>query len=191
MGAMLTVSNDGKSAPSPTDCLTTAWKLHEPELCGWLRHRLGDPSQADDLLQDLFLKALRQGERFCSVQNARAWLFEVARNTLTDHLRVARNTVALPDDLPALVAAVDAVDTLTMCLPRVLSELSDEDREAITLCDLQGMTQAEFAHAKGLGLSAAKSRLQRARVRLRERMAQACQVQIDAVGHVADFVPRN
>lgn len=172
------------------NCLSAAWTAHEPELRGWLRHRLGNPAEADDLLQDLFLKALRQGDRFCSVQNARAWLFEVARNTLADRLRVARQTVALPEDLAAPADEPDTVDSLTACLPRVLSELSVEDREAITLCDLQGMAQAEFAAAKGLSLSAAKSRVQRARQRLRERMTQACQVQLDDTGHVADFVPR-
>jgi RNA polymerase sigma-70 factor (ECF subfamily) len=172
------------------NCLTTAWTAHEPELRNWLRHRLGNPAEADDLLQDLFLKALRQGDRFCSVQNARAWLFEVARNTLADRLRVARETVALPKDLAAPADEPDTVDTLTACLPRVLSELSAEDREAITLCDLQGMPQAEFADTKGLNLSAAKSRLQRARQRLKQRMTQVCQVQIDDAGHVADFVPR-
>jgi len=173
------------------NCLTTAWTAHEPELRGWLRHRLGNTAEADDLLQDLFLKALRQGDRFCSVQNARAWLFEVARNTLADRLRVARQMVELPEDLLAPVDEVDTVDTLTACLPRVLSELSAQDREAITSCDLQGMPQAEFAAAHGLSLSAAKSRVQRARQRLRERMTQACQVQLDEIGHVADFVPRD
>ncbi|MEO8119260.1 MAG: sigma-70 family RNA polymerase sigma factor [Rhodoferax sp.] len=172
------------------NCLTTAWSAHEPELRGWLRRRLANPGEADDLLQDLFLKALRQGERFCAVHNARAWLFEVARNTLADHLRVARSTVELPDDLPARVVETDTVDTLTACLPRVLSELNVEDREAITLCDLQGMSQADFAAARGLNLSAAKSRIQRARVRLKQRMTQVCQVQLDGTGRVADFVPR-
>jgi RNA polymerase sigma-70 factor (ECF subfamily) len=178
------------SVDTSTCCLTTAWSAHESELRGWLRRRLTNPAEADDLLQDLFLKALRQGDRFCLVQNARSWLFEVARNTLADHLRVVRSTGELPDDLPALVLETDTVDTLAACLPRVLSELSDEDREALTLCDLQGMAQAEFARAKGLGLSAAKSRLQRARLRLRERMSQAFQVQLDETGHVTDFVPR-
>jgi RNA polymerase sigma-70 factor (ECF subfamily) len=173
-----------------TNCLTTAWTSHEPELRGWLRHRLGNVAEADDVLQDLFLKALRQGDRFCAVQNARAWLFEVARNTLADRLRVARNTVELPEDLVAPTDETDTVDTLTACLPRVLSELSVEDREAITLCDLEGMAQADFAAARGMSLSAAKSRLQRARQRLRERMTIACQVQIDVTGRVSDFVPR-
>ena len=149
------------------NCLTTAWSQHEPELRGWARHRLGNAAEADDLLQDLFLKALRQGERFCSVHNARAWLFAVA-----------------PVDEP------DTVDTLTACLPRVLSELSPEDREAITQCDLQGVPQAEYARQAGLSLSAAKSRVQRARQRLRERMTLACQVTFDDAGKVSDFVPR-
>src|SRR5450759_2880321 len=120
------------------NCLTVAWTAHEPELRGWLRHRLGNPAEADDLMQDLFLKALRQGERFCSVHNARAWLFEVARNTLADRLRVSRETVELAEDLSAPLEDADTVDSLTACLPRVLSELSDEDRDAITQCDLLG-----------------------------------------------------
>jgi len=173
-----------------TNCLTSAWSVHEPELRGWLRHRLSNSAEADDLLQDLFLKALRQGEHFCLVQNARAWLFEVARNTLADHLRVARTTVELPEDLATPKDETDTVDRLCACLPRVLSELSAEDREAITLCDLQGMAQADYARQKDLSLSAAKSRIQRARLRLRDRMTLACQVQIDATGRVSDFVPR-
>ncbi len=173
------------------NCLTTAWSAHEAELRHWTRRHVSNPAEADDLLQDLFLKALRQGERFCSVHNARAWLFEVARNTLADRLRVARETVEVPEDLAAPEEDIGTVDRLTACLPRVLAELSNEDRDAITQCDLQGVPQADFATANGLSLSAAKSRLQRARQRLKARMTQACQVQLDDTGHVADFVPRS
>lgn len=171
-------------------CLEKAWLAHEPELRGWLRRRLASQAEADDLLQDLFLKALRQGERFCSVQNARAWLFEVGRNALADRLRVSRETVPLPEDLPARTDELETVDMLTACLPRVLSELSAQDREAITVCDLQGMAQADFARSRGLSLSGAKSRVQRARQRLRQRMTVACQVQIGEDGQISDFVPR-
>lgn len=171
--------------------LSAAWKAHEAELRHWVRHRLHDAAQADDVVQDVFLKALRQGERFDALHNPRAWLFEVARNILIDRFRLAHDTVALPDDLPASVPPdIDTVERLTACLPRVLAELSAQDREAITQCDLQGVAQADFARSSGLSLSAAKSRLQRARQRLKARMTQACQVQLDNAGHVTDFVPR-
>jgi RNA polymerase sigma-70 factor (ECF subfamily) len=172
------------------NCLMTAWHQHEAELRGWLRHRLGNPVDAEDLVQDVFIKAMRQGERFCAIVDARAWLFEVARNALADRLRLARNTVELPEDLSADIEEAAAVDSLAACLPRVLAELSPEDREAITLCDLQGLPQEEYARRKGLSLPGAKSRVQRARKRLRAQLTQACQVRLDAAGQVSDFVPR-
>ena len=172
------------------NCLMTAWHQHEAELRGWLRHRLRNAIDAEDLLQDVFLKAMRQGERFCAITNARAWLYEVARNALADRLRLARNTVELPADLSADAEEAAPVDSLAACLPRVLSELSPEDREAIILCDLERLPQEEYARRKGLSLPGAKSRVQRARKRLRAQLTQACLVSLDAAGQVNDFVPR-
>jgi len=172
------------------NCLMTAWHEHEAELRGWLRHRLGNGVDAEDLLQDVFIKAMRQGERFCAITNARAWLYEVARNALADRLRLARDTVELPEDLSAVNEEAAAVDSLAACLPRVLSELSAEDREAITLCDLERLPQEEYARRKGLSLPGAKSRVQRARKRLRKQLTLSCQVRLDATGQVSDFVPR-
>ena len=173
------------------NCLMTAWHRHEAELRAWLRGRLGNPQDAEDVLQDLFLKALRQGGKFCQIENARAWLFEVARNAIADRLRLKREEVALPEDLVYENDEPAAVDSLAACLPRALSELSEEDREAITLCDLEGMNQADYANLKGLTLPGAKSRVQRARKRLREHLSSACQVRFDASGKVCCFVPRN
>ncbi len=171
-------------------CLITAWNMHEAELLNFIRHKLTNPSEAEDLLHDVFLKAWAQGDNFCSILNARAWLFEVTRNTLIDRMRGARNEVALPEDIPAIEPELFAVDGLANCLPRVLSELSEEDREAIRRCDLEGMPQAVFAKLKGLSLPGAKSRIQRARQRLRARMSTACKVRLDEAGHVCCFVPR-
>ena len=172
------------------NCVMTAWHAHEAELRGWLRHRMGNSVDAEDLLHDVFLKAMRQGERFCAIVDARAWLYQVSRNALADRMRLARNTVELPNDLSVVTEEVAAVDSLVACLPRVLSELSPEDQEAITLCDLEGLPQEEFARRKGLSLPGAKSRIQRARKRLREQLTQVCQVRLDAAGQVSDFLPR-
>jgi RNA polymerase sigma-70 factor (ECF subfamily) len=51
----------------------TAWHEHEAELRGWLRDQLRSRADAEDMLQDVFLKAMRQGERFCApVGNSRS-----------------------------------------------------------------------------------------------------------------------
>lgn len=172
------------------NCLMSAWHRHEGELRAWLRGRMGNSHDAEDLLQDLFLKAMRQDKQFCEIGNARAWLFEVARNALADRLRLKKEQVELPEDLVHETDEPAAVDSLAACLPRALSELSEEDREAITLCDLEGLSQEDYARLKGLTLPGAKSRVQRARKRLREHLTGACQVRFDAAGKVCCFVPR-
>ena len=178
----------------PSSLILATWSQHETELRRWLLSRTPVKSEVDDLLQEVFIKTLRQGERWQAVTQPRAWLFEVTRNTLIDHLRSTHEHLPLPDDLdswPDKEGAAMAVDALAQaCLPRVLSELDPQDREAIELCDLQGMAQADFAGLKHLSLPAAKSRVQRARKRMRERMTIACQVRFDETGRVDDYVPR-
>lgn len=178
-------------------CLLSAWKHHEAELLGFLRHHLaGVPgiagiADAEDVLQEVFIKALRREAFFSTVEQPRAWLFEIARNTLIDATRARRDFDPLPDDLPAPAGEeLATVDRLSQCLPRVLSELCEEDRQAITLCDIEGLSQQALADRLGLSLSGAKSRVQRARAKLRAQLVAACQVRFDDTGQVCCFVPR-
>ena len=174
------------------DCVLGAWRAHEGELKSFIVHRLGDTHAADDLLQEVFLKSMRQGEGFGEIENPRAWLFQVARNALIDDARLTKPHVELPDDLmaPELEARAP-VDELDACLMRNLAEMDTDDREIIEQCDLQGIKQQAFAEARGLSLPATKSRLLRARQRLREGLTRNCQVRFDSTGRVCCHVPRD
>ncbi len=172
------------------NCLLAAWDHHEGELRAFLIQRAGNIQLAEDLLQDVFLKAVAEGSGFCGLSNPRAWLFRVARNRLIDHLRTHKLVGELPPELPAREDQPAPLESLTQCLPRALSEMSEEDREALTLCDLEGLPQAEYASRKGISLPGAKSRVQRARRRLAEHLKSACQVRFDESGQVCCFVPR-
>ncbi len=175
----------------PFGCVARAWQAHEGELRGYLRHRLADADAAEDLLQDVFVKAMRQGQRFCSLDQPRAWLFQVARNALIDRVRTSHPGDELPDDLPAPESeAMAPVDELAGCLSRCLDELNADDAAMLRACDLEGRTVREFADAQGLSLPAAKSRLLRARQRLRTQLSSACQVSFDPDGIVAGHTPR-
>ncbi|MFY9328923.1 MAG: RNA polymerase sigma factor SigZ [Georgfuchsia sp.] len=173
-------------------CIIDAWDAHQRELLLFVASRIPDVQEANDLVQEVFLRATRLDNGLCSIDNRRAWLFQVARNLLVDRYRLSREEVSLDEEMPGFAEAElpEPVDALSHCLPRVLSELSVEDREAITLCDVEGLSQRAFADHLGLTLPAAKSRVQRARKRLREQLVTACQVEFDEMGHVCCFVPR-
>jgi len=172
-------------------CVLSAWNTHESELRNYLRHRSGDAQLADDLLQEVFIKAMQQGKQFCSLDNTRAWLFQVARNALIDQHRLGRNVVELSEDIPQSESTHEPIQALGACVMRVLSELTPEDRDIIEQCDLEGVKQKDYAVANGLSLSAVKSRLLRARERMRNQMSTACQVRFDKQGRVTDHIPRN
>ena len=177
-------------APIPA-CLLRAWQQHERELRSWLLQRLRGAPQVEDMLQEIFIKAMKQGSEFCAIAQPRAWLFEVARHHLIDEQRKRRELLPLPEELPQDEEPEQAVvDQLTACLPRVLAELDSADRDILTRCDIEGMTQQAYANQQGLSLSAVKSRLLRARVRLKNRLHTACAVRLDDQGQVCCYTPR-
>ena len=174
----------------PRPCLLQAWHAHEAELRRWLQRRLRDDTLAEDMLQSLFLKALRQGERFCEVKHARGWLFRTARNALIDRSRLYKEEVPLPELAQTEPEGPAPVESMVTCLPRALSELSEADADILRCCDLEHMTQHDYATLHGLSVPGAKSRLQRARRRLKSHLTKVCQVDFDDQGQVSGFVPR-
>lgn len=165
-----------------------AWRNHSSEVRAWVMFRLPTDEDADDFMQDLFLKSLRRQSHFCTLENARAWLFTAARNQLIDRFRLRREHLELPSDPVADHEESAAVDLLSVCLPVALEKLTPSEREVLRACDLDGQKQANFARAHGLTLPAVKARLRRARQRLQACLLDNCQVRFDAdTGQICCF----
>jgi len=177
------------------NCVTKAWTSHEAELSHYLRNHINNTDTAEELLQDTFLKAIRLGAKFCDIENPRAWLFTVARHQLVDYLRKLHNYQQEGFGLNQLEEVADnnpsqaVVEQLSACLPLALKNLSVEDSEILKQCDFNGMNQAEFAKREGLTLAGAKSRIQRARKRLKAQLKTQCQIRFDEQGNVCCFTP--
>lgn len=179
-----------RSAPASA-CVLQAWLACEQALLHYLLHHTGDRYAAEDLLQETFLKSMRQGQHFCALRNPRAWLFRVARNALIDSARCAKPHEQLPEQLAQVRDDTHLpLDQLADCVEPNLAELDANSREIVSCCDLQGQTLRAFAEAHGLTLPAAKSRLLRARKRLRDQIVANCQVGFDESGQVSCYVPR-
>lgn len=179
---------------STQPCLMEAWLQHQSPLSLWLKSQTRDDSLAQDLLHDVFIRAMDQKQAFCEIRNTKAWLFRVAGNLMIDH---ARKQQALPmveevafEEPKFPLIDKDVVDKLAHCLPRVLNELAPQDSKLLKECDINGMTQQEFATRHGLTLSATKSRLLRARLKLKQQLSNSCQVKLDENQNVCCYTPR-
>lgn len=116
----------------------------------------------------------------------------MVRNYLIDRQRTAKTFVEinLDTELPLNSDEPPALVKLEACLLRNLTELCEQDQSVIEHCDLHGQTQQRYAQQHELTLSAVKSRLLRARQRLREKIIINCQVEFNEHGQVCCHVPR-
>jgi RNA polymerase sigma-70 factor (ECF subfamily) len=162
----------------------------------FIARRVADLDTAEDLTQDVLLKAHRSGLDSGGVEDVAAWLYRIARNTLVDHYR-HRDRHPSPGELPPELVDLDldgdadeARTQLAGCLRPMVDRLEPIYRDALTLTDLGELSQAEAARRMGVTGSTMKSRVQRARAQLRDAVRTCCALHTDATGRVHGYDPR-
>lgn len=161
---------------------------------------------AEDVLQDTRLRLHEASDSLRDADRAEAWVFSIARRTIADFYRDRERG---PDEETVGRAPAEAADepspteTLTeydgdhdvheevlSWLRPMAEELPDMYRRPLVMADFEGRTQQEVADELGLSLSGAKSRVQRARVKLREQLQDCCNVEFGPEGRAVAFQRR-
>lgn len=167
------------------------WTSFRTRLLAYIRARSRTPQDAEDILQDVFVKVHRRVATLEDDANLASWLYRVTHNAIIDHYRRKH---PIPTDVDPVVAVEDdipiAEQTLAPFLDILIADLPGRYREAIALTELEGITQAEMGRRLGMSPSGAKSRVQRGRAMLRAQLLECCEVELDGRGHVIDFGPR-
>lgn len=171
-----------------------AWRDLEQKLRPFVARRVPAAADVDDVLQDVLLRMhrglgeLRDDERFGP------WVYRVARNAVLDHQRRAQRLPAADPDSVAIVDGIEAIDdaeaVLASYVATFVAMLPSPYREALTLTELEGLTQREAAAMLGVSLTAMKSRVARGRRELRKAFEDCCVIGLDARGHVVACEPR-
>jgi RNA polymerase sigma-70 factor (ECF subfamily) len=160
-------------------------------LRAFIRRRVPSESDADDVLQDVLLKLVEKG-RQVGDQSVPAWLFTVARRAVIDRWRALRPLAEASDEIASVLAEDDqaVVRDLADCMEPLLRRLDDGDSSILRRVDMEGMSQAEIARELGVAISTVKSRVQRARARLQERLLACCKIECDARGVPVEYESR-
>ena len=135
-----------------------------------------NPPEADDLVQETYLRAFRFADRFTPGTHLRAWLFQILRNTFLTFYRVRERESAIADDgvpdwdVPMFHDAPEdsssVMETHTD-LERALRRLPEEFRTVLLLAEIEGMPLEEVARVMECPVGTVKSRIFRAKERLR------------------------
>ncbi len=170
------------------------WDAFHTPLQRFIRRRVPDEATAEDILQEVFLKIHQHIETLKDVKKLESWIYQITRNAITDYYRGKANmvTLELPEvlQLPAELPDDDMVTELFPSVRAMVNSLPERDRQALVLTEYQGLTQKEFAKRLGLSFSGAKSRVQRAREKLKQELLECCHFELDRRGGVIDYQPR-
>jgi RNA polymerase sigma factor (sigma-70 family) len=170
------------------DRISEAVELEQTRLRSFIRTRVPDARDAEDILQDVFYELVEAYRMMKPIERVSAWMFRVARNRITDLFRKRRpevtnsDPVALADDgeslfledmLPSPDAGPEAAYARSVLLEELeaaLEELPEGQREVFIAHEIEGRSFKELAAATGLGVNTLLSRKHYAVVQLRERL---------------------
>lgn len=155
----------------------------QQELKGFVYRRVRDRALTEDIVHDVFIKVQTRIGQLHEQQKLTSWIYQITQNTIVDHFRKASRNVHA-DDLDWENDVPNFNECVTRCLQDMMSTLPDKYREAIQLADVEGLPQLELAKRLGISYSGAKSRVQRARQMLKEKMDETLIVKTDSYGNV-------
>jgi RNA polymerase sigma factor (sigma-70 family) len=160
-------------------------KREQARLRGFIRRRVPDPRDAEDILQEVFYELVEANRLLMPIEHVTGWLFRVARNRITDLFRKKRpeslgdaagaddEGLRLEDLLPSPDAGPEALYARNVLLDELelaVDELPDEQREVFVAHELEGRSFKEMAAETGVSVNTLLSRKRYAVRHLRERL---------------------
>ena len=167
--------------------ISEAVQREHARLRNFIRRRVPDPRDAEDILQDVFYELVEANRLLMPIEHVTGWLFRVARNRITDLFRKKKpesfsnaavedeggEVLQLEDLLPSPDAGPDAVYARNVLLDELemaVDELPEEQREVFIAHELEGRSFKEIAAATGVSVNTLLSRKHYAVLHLRERL---------------------
>lgn len=181
-------------------------EIHE-SLRRFIGRRVAGEAEAEDIVQEVFLRMHRKMGGLKDPERLLSWMYRIAHRAIIDHYRAPARRREVPAGLavdmeagvgPLVATALnedrdpDAYRAeLAGCLRPMIDRLAKDYREAVTLVELEGLTQRAAAKRLRLSLSGMKSRVQRGRQQLKRMLDECCLIQLDRRHGVAGYRARD
>ncbi|MGB0523318.1 MAG: RNA polymerase sigma factor SigZ [Flammeovirgaceae bacterium] len=167
------------------------WAKNSQPLMAFVRKQVKDRQVADDIMQDVFLKAYEYVGGLQDEAKLKSWLFQVAKHKVIDYFRKAKKENCHIETLE-FDCSQEASNNqkLANCMANMITYLPKKYQDPLRLTALEGMSQKDLANYLGISYSGAKSRVQRGRIALRKLFEACCTIELDAYGNVIHYAPK-
>jgi RNA polymerase sigma-70 factor (ECF subfamily) len=171
--------------------LEDIWIIFEDRLKSFILSRISDEMAAEDILQEVFIKIHSNIDKLKDDSKIQSWIYQITRNSMNDYFRSikkANQHLPIPEEAEEDNSSDLMAETLKDMV-KMMEELPAEDCEALCLTELGGLSQKAYAEKAGISYSGAKSRVQRAKIKLKDLLMKCCHYQFDKYGTVIGIYP--
>lgn len=174
--------------------VTTIWINFHKELKAFILNKTRNSADTDDILQDVFIKIIRNIDKVNQAENLKNYLYGIVRNSINDYFKnkkIASTSVEI-------VEKITEEDTQSLnrtiaecCIKPFINKLPNDYREALLLTEFQNISQKELAEKLNISYSGAKSRVQRGREKLKQLIQDCCSYESDNYGNLIAIENKN
>jgi len=180
-GAMKTTGNSA----GETIALAN-WSEYRSRIVRFVRSKVHNDVLAEDIAHGALMKAWERRDSLASGEALLPWLFQITMNAVRDHYR-ARRFDSLPEDFDvADEPSHNDLQQLATCLTSMMKDLKEPYRSVFIRSEVDGVPMSTIAVEHGLSVSGVKSRVQRARSKIREAMLACCSLEVNAKGQITN-----
>ncbi len=169
------------------------WGEYRTKLFRFILARVNDPASAEDIVQEVLIKVYEHLNTLKEQEKILPWMYQITRNSIVDYYRQHRPIENIDQTMAAKEKNLeeDVEKELAQCILPMVNQLPPNYREALQMAEFHGLTQKEIAQKQGLSLSGAKSRVQRGRKLLKEKLLDCCRIELDHQGKVYNYECKN
>ena len=166
------------------------WRQFGNKLLFYIQQKVNNRTDAEDILQDVFLKIHENKAKLNKVEKLPAWIYKVAGNTIIDHYRKKKRSVPAKFHIEN-ESDENPYEQLSCCIELLIEKLSIEEQNLIHAIDLEGQRQVELAEQLQMNYPTLKSKLQRARKKLKAHLLECCIFHLDSAGSVMSYTSKS
>ncbi|MFD1094829.1 sigma-70 family RNA polymerase sigma factor [Salegentibacter chungangensis] len=166
--------------------ISEVWLDYKDALRNYIFKFVKDEDTANGLSHEVLMKVYSSCCSGRGIRNVRSWLFQIAYNTCMDYFKKRKKTTEMPKDIRQEDEDLLYKEAGEFIAP-LIGLLPEKYRRPLEMSDIKGLKQQEVADALGLTLTATKSRIQRGRKMLKEKITDCFHIEVDRNGNLTAF----
>lgn len=157
----------------------------------YIRSLTNDDEQINEVTQESLIKIHKSIDNLKDEEKLSSWIKRIVYTSLMDFHRKKQQTIH-PEHIEKVTDVIETEEEnenekLSDCIKLLLKNLPEDQRELLEKVELEGMSQVQYANEHNLPISTVKSRVQRAKKKLKEQIMSDCFIKTDSYGNVVDY----